>query len=467
MTTRKAGSGGIDSLMRAMREQIGGYTHAETKKLVKGVYIPDFAERWVRDSNVYLLGMIEMHVGRQGAGKSTQLMRMGRIFLDAGGLFVYIETEGKYTPAFVEATLGDRAFSDRYLAVHVKTIGEDDPGKRRKGRRTRTEEELEGEMREAMGWFGHVYRVIRWHRENCPERPLLIGVDTVISAASQALVETYNEEEGRLGEINTAPLRQAKILKEWLKLVGADLRDGNVLLVFTNHVTEEITLTGPPRFGRAETRWSGGSALGQRAATIVEYDKAGVEKTSPNDIRTWTRITLRKVSNGTGTRSLRVSFSAGRFLAGADGEYIRGADGEKIRVVEWNWPEAGVDVLSRCFNSEHAPEYERIGLAEDRRQLRMTTGGTAAARTYTLRAFAEEDETRQLWSLDGLSAAELAAAVENSGEVQRALQNSLLTHVMRHTVYQLAADGEAKGDSDGSGDEEAGEEGPAEQEQDP
>jgi uncharacterized membrane protein len=203
-------------------------------------------------------------------------------------------------------------------------------------------------------------------------------------------------------------------------------------------------MDGRPRFGKPETRWSGGSALGQRAATIMEYETVGKEKLGGGDVLTWVRIAARKSSNGTGTRWLKACFNAGRFLLGPDGDFVRDEEGEKIRVVDWDWRRATVDVLSRCFNADHAPEYERLGDAEARKQVRMTQSGAGERRVYTLRGFDERDERRQLWSLDGLDAQELAAAVEESREVQHSLQECILSQVMRHTVYVHSPDDDAK-----------------------
>ena len=456
---RKESTRSVEELAAAYRMQHGGFTVREIEQVVKGIYIPDYAERWVRDSNVYLLGMVEMHVGEFGSGKSTQLMRMGRIFLDAGGLFFYVETEGKMTPAFVRATMGDRADNKRFTVIEARSMGDDGGDRKRKERRTKTEEEIDAEAAGEFGWFKIVYDVIGFVSANCPEAPVLIGVDTVMSAPTEEHRQEFDRSEGQMRSASTKQMRRAKVLKDWLEGVYAKLRGSNVLLACTNHVTEAINLDGAPVYGKPETRWTGGSALGQRSAVIMEYKRGHAGESSVETQSSAVKISVRKNSSGTGKRSLKVTFDY-RHLTGEDGKPVLAPNGDRVRVVNWRWDQATVDLLSSFFNAQHRPEYECRGPAEYRSLVKMVETGKSPNKRYSLRAFSEDDPTRQLWAVEDVTAAQLADFIERSAEAQATLQSILLTGVVSHTVYNYL-DNDAQDqveESDGNSDEGSEEE---------
>lgn len=429
----------IDALATSFRTTHGGFTTQEVEEVVKGIYIPDFSERWVRDSNVYLLGMLEMHVGKYGTGKSTQLMRMLRTFIDAGGLAFYIETEGKETPAFIKATMGDRAYSPRFTVIHAKTLGDAGKDKKKKERRTKAEEELDDETAKELGWFTHVYNVIKWCKTNCPDAPVLIAIDTITSAPTEEHLREFDANEGQMRAASTKQLRRAKVIKDWLEAVCAEIRSTNILVACTNHVTDEVNLDGGPSYGAPETKWAGGSVLGQRAATIIEYHKGHAREDSVETSTSAVRITVRKNSNGTGARRLQVAFDY-RHLLDDSGKPILQPNGEKIRVVNWQWGQATVNLLSSFFNPEHRPEWERQGPEEYRRIVRMETKGQNPHKRYSMRAYDENERDQELWEVRDLSVQEMANFIESSAEAQLTLQNILLTGVASHTVYSYLED---------------------------
>ncbi len=439
----KQASKSIDALAASFRTTHGGFTVKEIEQAVRCIYAESYAQRFVRDSSGYILGHFELHVGKPSTGKTSALMQIGRVFLDAGGVFFLVDTEGKCTPAHIRAVLGDRADSPRFIFIRASTVGDAGKDKKKKEKKTKTEEEIDEEVARETGWFTQIANALAWSKNNAPDVPVLIALDTITSAPTEEHMREFSANEGVMKAASTKQLRRASVIKSWLESICAELTGTNILFAATNHVRDDINLDGGTTYGAQETKWSGGAALEQRAAVIVEYHKSTARDDSVETSTNAVRITVRKNSNGTANRKLQVPFDY-RHLLDESGRPVLSATGEKVRIVNWQWDKATVNLLSSFFNPDHRPEWERQGPEKYRKIIRMDVKGQNPNKRYSMRAVKEDEygepTSEVAWEVHDLTEQELADFIESSAEAQMSLQNMLLTGIVNHTVYSYLED---------------------------
>ena len=427
----------IDALGLAMRNALGGFTVDEVQQNCKGIRIPHFAERWIWDSNVYLSGRFTMFIGKYGSGKSSYLFQVGRRFMEMGGLFVYLETEQKYTAGFARAHLGKWADSNQFIGYPVGTMDGEEEKQKGTIKKNKTEEELDAEELKKIGWLTRIPQVIKFIKNSeFADVPVCIGVDSLLGAPTKENLKQFDNTKGEMKAQDTSALRRASLMTKWLPVVLAEIADTNICLFGINHAKDVFDMnqgkgrgwTPPP-----ETRWSGGNVLSMHANAIYEFKRGSKHKESIEEEGRSIYIAPRKASNGYDERRISIDFTYS-FYRGDDGEIIRDASGNPIRLINWNWDRSTMDVLCRYFDPDFEPDSWR-GPAEYRKSMTIHP----KRGTYTFAARNPDNPRDILWRKEDLSLQEAAEFVETP-EMEEFFQNFELVHHMVHNEFNYLED---------------------------
>lgn len=321
----------LGQAMSVITSKTGAVGTAELSNNIAGLSIPTYAERYMRDSNVYITGKLEMYAGQPGAGKSAYGFHVALRFLEAGGIFFLIETENKLSPASLKANLGSKWYdSDKVKVIQATSLNADS----------------EGEV--VTSWMGALKEIISAVKTNNLERvPIYIMVDSMMGSPSAEQIKAY--EDSGVSEANTSSLRVAKALSDNMKLLSSSINGTNILIGFTNHGKTKIQMGGMP--GRGDDRsFPGGAAIAFHCALVLWFYKGGKEGDTLTVGRA-VRVGVYKNSFGREESSINLGF---RYDVERDesGTPILGANESPIRTVKWNWDEASGDVLHQFCCSE-------------------------------------------------------------------------------------------------------------------
>jgi RecA/RadA recombinase len=334
-------TGMIDDLLDSMRKNLGGLSPEEAKEKARGVLIPTYAERYARDSNVYFVEKIEMYAGGYGSGKSSYGFHVGCAFVDAGGLFVIIDTENKTSMKTVESNMGKhRIDTGRVWLIQTGTMYNAAPDKKDK------KKSAEDEVKETIdSWQAKLKELLTAFKEKNLGIPIYVLVDSMLGAAGAeafAALEATGEIQGR----SSIAIAQAASLATYFKALTGLMLGVPVLVAFTNQANQKISMDGKPVYGDGLSI-PGGEKPKLASHLMLHFIRGGSEETTSEAGRE-VIIKVRKNSFGGEERSIRVSFAYDH-LKDEAGEVMLDSEGHPIRVVNWDWTEATGKLLAASF----------------------------------------------------------------------------------------------------------------------
>lgn len=391
-------------LFNTVAEKYGGMTMQELTDSCSGLPIRCYAERYVRDSNVYITGKIEMYVGRQGSGKSSYGFHVAGQFLDAGGYFFIVETENKLSPVSLLANLGEERFKSgrvqfiRAGSVDMETEGDDNDS-------------------HLQSWQGAVSGILKIVREqNLMNVPIYILVDSILGAAGSESRKEY-DEDGKSSGRSTSDMARAASITRFLANLAQDLRDTNILVGFTNHGKDKVQMGQAPKGGDPRSI-PGGDSIGFHCTPIMWFERGGKE----GDVATVGRnikLSCFKNSFGDDGRKIDLSFRYDH-IRDADGNVVSGVNEEYTRVVRWDWYGATGELLKDFCSKDNFNKY--VSCVESRNLITLHDKGS-------------KFECPEL-DVEGVTAAELGKALEEHPEVERKIRSFPRLGVCQYPVVQ-------------------------------
>jgi RecA/RadA recombinase len=343
----------IAQLFGNVANKYGGIEGKDIDKVCSGLPISTYAERYVRDSNVYITGKIEMYVGGQGSGKSSYGFHIANTFMDAGGLFFLVETENKMSPLTLKANIGQHRYeSGRFQLVQCGSVD--------------METEGDDEDSHLQSWQEAISGIVSNLRSlNLTDMPVYILVDSLLGASGSESRKEYNEEGLARGR-STSDMARAASITRFLSNLAVDLRETNILVGFTNHGKTKIQMGGMPMGGDGKSI-PGGDSIGFHCSTIMWFERGAKEsdvKTSGRNVK----ISCFKNSFGDDTRKLKVGFRYDN-VRDEEGNPILGPDNDYVRTVHWNW-HAATGFLVKSFCSKENYD-DKVSCAESRKLITL------------------------------------------------------------------------------------------------
>lgn len=345
----------MGQLFNNVATKYGGMNTEELVDNCSGFAIPYYSERYVRDSNVYITGKIEMYVGGQGSGKTSYGFHVANQFIDMGGYFFMIETENKLSPVSMEANLG----TERFKSGRVQFISA--------GSVDMAIDDKKEEQQYLQSWQSVLSGIIKMIRDQkLHHLPVYILVDSLLGASGSESRKEY-EAEGQSAGRSTSDMARAASITRFLSNLVVELKGTNILVGFTNHGKTKIQMGGMPVVGSKESI-PGGDSIGFHCSLILWFSRGGKE----GDVSTAGRnikIGCFKNSFGGEERKVYVGFRYDH-IRDAEGNVVKNEEEEYTRVVRWNWHEATGGLL-RLFchrTSEQSP----LGSQESRHLINLT-----------------------------------------------------------------------------------------------
>jgi hypothetical protein len=372
----------IDALFGSIHDNLGGMSPQEFADSVRGVPIPTFAERYIRDGDMYLTGKIEQYVGGYASGKTSYGEHVGSTFLDNGGYFIIIETENKFSHLTLEANIG----SERYNCGRLRII---EAGSMYTAK---DDKDVEACMR---SWQTSLFNIIDGIRAGGIQKPFYILVDSILGAAG-AEVQAEVDETGQTQGRSTSGLAQAASLSRFFSAFSPKLRGLPVLVGFTNHGKDKVDM-GMPTRGDKRT-FPGGNGPKFASSLVLWFTRLGAEvsvETAGRDIE----IGVYKNSFGDESRKISLGFQYNNLFDEA-GQVILDEEGNPKRRVKWDWTDASGRLLESAF-------IEKKLLSADAREVLDIV--SPRANRFTSKELGINDATH----------AELGAAFEANPEVMR------------------------------------------------
>jgi RecA/RadA recombinase len=380
----------IDDLMNCVRTTLGGLSADEAKEKARGVLIPTFAERYLRDSNVYFVEKIEMYEGGYASGKSSYGFHVGASFIDAGGAFFIIDTENKTSFKTVESNIGKaRVDTGRVQLLQTGSMYSPEAKK--------DKDDVADHLK---SWQSVLTALLAYIREKDTKDPVFILVDSMLGAAG-AEAFAMLEEEGQFQGRSTVDMAQAASLAKYFKSLSGQMIGLPVLVAFTNQLTKKIQVGGYQRPGAEEWTSPGGEKPKMASHLILQF-RQGKKEETVEEAGKEINIKIKKNSFGGEERSIKVSFSY-MHMKDATGEVALDDAGHPIRMVEWDWIEATGKLLQEAF-------VEKEHLSQD------------ARKTFKLTSPRANKFDCEALGLQAVSHKELGAAFEANPDVMRQVE---------------------------------------------
>lgn len=385
--------------MANIDQKCGGITIGDMKSNKAGLSIPYYAERYLRDSNVYLVGQIEQYVGGYGSGKSAYGFHVAQRFIDAGGLFFLVETESKTSALSMEANLGkERVATGRVRVIECETINQ-----------------VKGDDEEFIkSWQGIISEIVHTIKKNKLEKvPIYILLDSILGAPSAESCK--NIDESGVVAASTVHLRRASAVSEYMTKLCKDISGTNILLGFTNHGKDKINIGGMPSRGDPRT-FPGGAALAFRCSLVLWFDRGGKDVKADTAGRD-TRLSVYKNSFGDESRNINVAFQYD-LLRDEKGDIILDEYSNPSRTVVWEWHEATGELI--------------YSISDESGSMKIKIGSDARLIAKNVLKLLKTEDVR-----------EIGKTFERSEEAKQMLKMHARTNVSMHPELEFVKPGEA------------------------
>ena len=272
---------GIEALMaHAMRASHGQMCLAsDLGDRVWGVPCDHISYRWLSDNTCYQMSRILGVAGMKESCKSAFAMSMAKVWMDVGGICIYVDTENKKSPALYRAVVGEdntRKTID-YVAFN-------------------TEE-----------WQEQVLDSVRFASED----PSMKGLPVMLIIDSLGGVDTKEtdariEKEGGINPRNTGGMIKCKSHNEFFRHINKHLYMKPYALMYINHLSDD-----PNSPIQGAKRKPGGTGQDYHAVLDLWFSVVKgtpVFKASRGFTEKILKITVNKNSMGASKRNIEIPY---------------------------------------------------------------------------------------------------------------------------------------------------------------
>ncbi len=211
-----------------------------------GIPLTAFSLQYLYNSNVYLLGRMEMTIGESDSCKSAFLFERGRWFLEAHGAFNYQLNEARDPAELRSSIIGDELL---------------EPGRGYS---------MEGPCSSLENWQRNITAILKRYERTFAETggctfPAMIGLDSITGTTNEKVIEKIDKE----GCAQITFGQDANLLNQYAKYLFQRLYRWPVSFVCTNHIK-----FGTDNYGNRVMRIPGGDELRYVSTyiTLLKWD---------------------------------------------------------------------------------------------------------------------------------------------------------------------------------------------------
>jgi len=364
-TVAEASKSGIDALMTHVMKGAPGLV-CSAKDLADRVWgLPSdyISYRWLTDQTVHTMGKIIGVAGAKESCKSAYAMSLAKIWLDAGGIAIYIDTENKKSPVLYKSIVGEEN-----LGQTIEFLADS------------TEQ-----------WQEQILTTCQFLEENesYKNKPIIFVIDS-LGGVDTLETEERISKEGHVNARNTGGMVKAKSHNEFFRHINKYLIGKPYNLVYVNHLSDD-----PMSPIQGAKRKPGGT--GQDYHALMDFWFSVVKskaeyKASKNYSEKLLKIKNNKNSHGISNRALEIPY-----------RMQTNEETGQLDKVWFDWDAATAMLLTDDKNAE----------------IRQRTDGiikvTVSSNRYSCQAL----------GLVGVSDSELGAAIRNNIELRERLSDAL------------------------------------------
>jgi hypothetical protein len=374
----------VDGLMQDPHAAGKVMTAEQLEESFSVLGIRQWALRWLLDSNGFYLGKTYSFSGKPASCKSQFAHEVGKLFMEAGGIYVLVETENKTSPSTLKAKLGDLYNSGQFFFHQV------DPDEMPE------DSEIEPWQIAVSFWIDKL------KDNDLAHVPTWIVVDSLVGTGSAVANAQIKKDGGAKGRSPAGMVRAGSNTK-YLGKITSTIADTGICLAVTNHLKDTTSEIGGkrPSYIPDKGQTGGGSAVDFHCATMLDFARAAAQK-GVNEAGREITISVRKGSFGKDFQWLKVPFDVFVEKDENGQALVDEKTQQPVRRIVWQWETAFTMLLERmCLDSK-----SKIG--EMQKILRMDK----KLGKYSSKAL----------GLDGLSPGEFGRAVSENREIMSQLQ---------------------------------------------
>lgn len=169
--------------------------------------------RWVSDQNFYPCGRVIGLAGVKESCKSAYAMTLAKVWMDRGGVCVYIDTENKKSPSLYRAIVGEEHLDRTLDYVAFST------------------EEWQSQVLDAIDFASN--------DPNMKDVPIVFIVDSLGGVTAAEGIEKIRKE-GSVNARSTVGMVKAKSHNEFFKYINEKLFMKPYLFLYVNHLSDDI-----------------------------------------------------------------------------------------------------------------------------------------------------------------------------------------------------------------------------------
>ena len=205
---------GIEAMLAHAKKNNAGKVclATEADQRVWGFPSDHLAYRWLSDQNFYPCGRILGLAGVKESCKSAYAMTLARLWMDNGGVCIYVDTENKKSPALYRAVVGEPNLERTLDYVAFTT------------------EEWQSQVLEAVAFADKA--------ESMEGVPVLFVVDSLGGVNAAEATEKIRKE-GSVNARNTTGMVKAKSHNEFFKYISEKLYMKPYTFLYVNHLSDD------------------------------------------------------------------------------------------------------------------------------------------------------------------------------------------------------------------------------------
>jgi hypothetical protein len=281
----------VNSLLQKVNKETGveGFAAVDLYNRIWGLPCDHISYRWLIDNTCYQMGRIFGVAGMKESCKSAYSMGLGKMYLDAGGIVLYLDTENK---ASVELLMG--------------MCGKEDP-EGTEFMLPRAQRLRYARVHDTESWTSHVISFLSNMQEE-PYKTILSGVPLLIIIDSLGGVDTREssnriEKEGEVNPRNTGGMIKCKSHNEFFRYVNKHLNETPYSIIYVNHLSDD-----PNSPIQGAKRKPGGTGQDYHAVLDLWFSivKSPVRKKDYTE--KMLKIATNKNSMGTSKRNIHVPY---------------------------------------------------------------------------------------------------------------------------------------------------------------
>ena len=356
---------GIEAMLTHAKKNSKGKVclATEANQRVWGFPSDHLAYRWLSDHNFYPCGRIIGLAGVKESCKSAYAMTLARLWMDNGGVCVYVDTENKKSPSLYKAVVGEHNLERTLDYVAFTT------------------EEWQSQVLDAIAFAEKA--------ESMQGVPILFVVDSLGGVNASEATEKIRKE-GLVNARNTTGMVKAKSHNEFFKYISEKLYMKPHTFLYVNHLSDD-----PMSPIKGAKRKPGGT--GQDYHAVLDLWFSVVRGTPDHKVRLgytqrMLKIQCAKNSMGASQRRIEIPY-----------RWSNDPDTGQIDRCWFDWDAATAIILSDDSNN---------GL---KKRVKDDCLITVSANKYSCRAL----------DIDGVTDSEMGAAIRTNVELREYLSDKL------------------------------------------